>query len=205
MEILDIGCGHGGVYNDLIKKGHKVHGVEINKDAIESLKSKGFEVYEQDISKPLDLDKKFDVVMLLDVLEHIFDPFALLNEAKCVTKNGEGYIIVIVPLYFDFVDRVKILITGSVISMDDLCYGEKNYKKFRSYNYDHIRFFRPDKIIEMGENLGLKLEEIEYGATSYNGKNRFLRLLIRLIANKYTVKLNPNLLAHSMKVRWVVD
>jgi hypothetical protein len=103
------------------------------------------------------------------------------------------------------VDRFKILFTGSVISMDNLCYGEKNYKKFRSYNYDHIRFFRPKEIIEMGESLGLKIDKIEYGATSYAGNCKIFRYLVRLISNKYTINLNPNLLAHSMKIRWRVD
>ena len=202
-EFLDLGCGHGGVSGELIKRGHKVSGIEINKDAIESLKSKGFEVFHKDISKPLELDKKFDVVMMLDVLEHMFDPYALLKEAKQTVKKG-GVVIVMVPLYFDIVDRLKILFTGSVISMDNLCYGKKNYLKFRSYNYDHIRFFRPKEVIEMGQGLGLKVDRIEYEATSYGG-NKILRLLFKLLSNKYTVNLNPNLLAHRMKIRWKID
>jgi hypothetical protein len=89
-----------------------------------------------------------------------------------------------------------------VISMDNLCYCEKNYKKFRSYNYDHIRFFRPKDLIEMGEALGLKIDKIEYSATRYQGKNRLLKILVKLVANKYTVNILPNLLSHSMKIRW---
>jgi 2-polyprenyl-3-methyl-5-hydroxy-6-metoxy-1,4-benzoquinol methylase len=85
---LDIGCGHGSVSAELIKKGYTVSGIEINKDAIESLKQKGFEVYQKDISKPLDIDEKFDVVMILDVLEHLFDPYSLMKEASKVTKMG---------------------------------------------------------------------------------------------------------------------
>ena len=119
---LDIGCGHGGVASELIQRGYKVSGIEINKDAIKSLKSKGFEVFIKDISKPLELNKKFDVVMILDVLEHLFDPNFLLKEAKNAI-NSDGTIIVTVPLYFDIVDRFKILFTGSVISVDNLCYG----------------------------------------------------------------------------------
>jgi 2-polyprenyl-3-methyl-5-hydroxy-6-metoxy-1,4-benzoquinol methylase len=201
---LDIGCGHGSVSSELINKGYKVSGIEINKDAIQSLEQKGFEVFQKDISKPLELDERFDVVMILDVLEHLFDPFFLLKEAKNATTS-DGVIIVTVPLYFDIVDRFKILFTGSVISMDNLCYGEENYKKFRSYNYDHIRFFRPKEMIEMGESLGLKIDKIEYGATGYAGNCKLSKYLIRLISNKYTVNLNPNLLAHSMKIRWRVD
>jgi len=202
-EFLDIGCGHGGVSAELIKRGHNVAGIEINEDAIKSLKKKGFEVYQKDISKPLELKKQFDIVMILDVLEHLFDPYSLLKEAQKATKRG-GYIIVTVPLYFDIVDRLKILFTGSVISMDNLCYGEENYKKFRSYNYDHIRFFRPNEILEMGESLDLKVDKIEYGAAGYSGNSKILKILLKLLANKYTVSFNPNLLAHSMKIRWRV-
>ena len=108
-----------------------------------------------------------------------------------------------VPLYFDFLDRLKILFTGSVISLDNLCYGISNYRNFRSYNYDHIRFFRPKEVLEMGEKLGLVAEKIKYSATAYGGSSA-LRFIVRLISNKYTVNLAPNLLAHSMKVRWRV-
>lgn len=200
-KIIDIGCGHGSVSHELIKRGFEVYGVEINDEAIVSLEQKGFKIFRKDINKPLNIEEKFDVVLILDVLEHLFDPFFLLNEAKKITKQG-GAIIINVPLYFDILDRFKILFTGSVISLDNLCYGQENYKKFRSYNYDHIRFFRPKEVIEMGESLGLKAEKIEYGATGYFGKYRIIRLLIRLFINKYTVNVNPNIFAHSMKIRW---
>lgn len=199
-KIIDIGCGHGGVSHDLIKKGFKVYGVEINNDAISSLESKGFKVYKKDITKPLKIDERFDVVLILDVLEHVFNPHSLLKEAKNITKLG-GCCIVTVPLYFDIVDRCKILFTGSVISMDNHCYGYENYKKFRSYNYDHIRFFRPIDIIEMSKNLGFKIEKIQYGATGYSGSCKLLKYLLKVIVNKYTVNLNPNLFAHTMKIR----
>jgi 2-polyprenyl-3-methyl-5-hydroxy-6-metoxy-1,4-benzoquinol methylase len=87
-SFLDIGCGHGSVSSELIKRGYKVSGIEINKDAIRSLESKGFEVFQKDISKPLELHKRFDVVMILDVLEHMFDPYFLLNEAKKLQNRG---------------------------------------------------------------------------------------------------------------------
>ena len=88
--------------------------------------------------------------------------------------------------------------------MDNLCYGVDNYRKFRSYNYDHIRFFRPKDILEIGENLGLKVDKIEYKTHGYGGDSKIMRLIFRLIANKYTIKINPNLFAHSMKIRWKV-
>ena len=167
------------------------------------LKEKGFKILQTNITQPFDIVDRFNIVCILDVLEHLFDPYLLLKEAKKITKK-DGYIIVMIPLYFDIVDRFKILFTGSVISMDNLCYGKDHYSKFRSYNYDHIRFFRPKEVIEMGQGLGLKVDRIEYEASSYGG-NKILRLLVKLLSNKYTVNLNPNLFAHRMKIRWKVD
>ncbi len=200
---LDIGCGHGGVSEDLIKKGFSVTGIEINDDAIKSLYKKGFEVIKKDINKPLQINNKFDIVMLLDVLEHIFDPLSLLLDVKNLTTK-EGYIIVTVPLYFDFLDRLKILFTGSIISMDNLCYGVENYKKFRSYNYDHIRFFRPSDIIELGKILDLEIDKIEYSPTGYYGRNLFIKVITKIISNRYSAKMFPGLLAHRMNIRFKV-
>lgn len=209
-EFLDIGCGYGSVSYELIKKGFIVSGVEINNEALKVLLDRGFKIYKKDISEPLNINERFNVVLLLDVLEHVFDPMRLLEESvKLIMRDnndigvGGGYVIVSVPLYFDFLDRLKILFTGSIISLDNLCYGIDNYKKFRSYNYDHIRFFRPKDVLEMGEKLGLIVDKVSYGATGYIG-NKILKCIVRLISNKYTVNLAPNLLAHSMRIRWKV-
>ena len=197
-KILDIGCGHGSVSHELVKRGFEVYGMEINRDAIESLKVKGFRVVECDITEPFNLNEKFDLVLLLDVLEHVFDPLSLLGEAAKVLKDG-GEIIVSVPLYFDLIDRLRILFTGSIISYDNLCYGREIYGRFRSYNYDHIRFFRPKDIFEMSETFGLSVKEALYFPFWEVGG--FTRILRKILVNRYTMKRMPNLLAHSMVVR----
>jgi 2-polyprenyl-3-methyl-5-hydroxy-6-metoxy-1,4-benzoquinol methylase len=202
-KIIDIGCGHGSVTHELVKKGFEVTGVEINDEALESLKNKGFRTIKRDITMPLNIDEKFYIIFILDVLEHIFNPFALLTEAKEITKEN-GYIIISVPLYFDLLDRIKILFTGNIISLDNLCYGIDNYRRFRTFNYDHIRFFRPKEVLEMGEKLNLKIEQIEYLPSFYLGKNFALKFFMKLLSNKITAPLAPNLLSHSMKVRWKV-
>ena len=87
---LDIGCGHGGVSSELINKGYNVTGIEINDEAINKLQGKGFKTYLRDITKPLNINSKFDIILILDVLEHLFDPVQLLKEAKNITNNN-GY------------------------------------------------------------------------------------------------------------------
>src|SRR6266702_6019567 len=40
-RIIDIGCGHGSVSQNLVTLGHEVYGMEINREAVESLRQKG--------------------------------------------------------------------------------------------------------------------------------------------------------------------
>ena len=203
-KIIDIGCGHGSVSHELVKRGLDVYGIEINDDALINLKEKGFKIIKKDITQPFKINDKFNIALLLDVLEHVFDPISLLAETKNII-SPDGYVIISVPLYFDLLDRIKILFTGNIISMDNLCYGKENYKKFKTFNYDHIRFFRPNEIIEMGRQLNLKLDKVEYFPIFYLGSNIILKIILKILSNRITVRLYPNLLAHSMKVRWKVS
>ncbi len=196
-SILDIGCGHGTVSEELIYQGYNVYGMEINEDAILSLEKKNFIVIRHDITQPFNLDEKFELVLILDVLEHVFDPGALLLQAKN-TLSDNGHIIISVPVYFDLRDRLRILFTGKVISYDNLCYGKKIYKQFRSFNYDHIRFFRPKDIFELIEILNMKTIRVEYQPLIIF--NKFIRALLLPLINKVTVKMFPGILAHSMKI-----
>ena len=76
---LDIGCGYGGVSSELVRLSYNATGIEINDEAINSLQSKGFKTYRRDITKPLNISSKFDIILILDVLEHLFDPLHLLK------------------------------------------------------------------------------------------------------------------------------
>ena len=91
-EFLDIGCGYGSVSYELIKKGFSVSGVEINNDALKVLLDRGFKIYKKDISEPLNINERFNVVLLLDVLEHVFDPMRLLEESVKLIKQDNNNI-----------------------------------------------------------------------------------------------------------------
>ena len=195
--VLDIGAGHGSVSEELVKRGFIVHALEANVEAIDVLKSKGFVAHLYDISQPIALGETFDLILLLDVLEHVFEPVKLLAEAAANLAD-DGRVIVTVPLYFDLFDRLRILRTGKVVSYDNLCYGKQIYAKFRSYNYDHIRFFRPADIGEIAQLAGLRIEKCEYGAMPRY--SRVLGFFASFLTKAWIVKRWPGLLAHSMSV-----
>jgi 2-polyprenyl-3-methyl-5-hydroxy-6-metoxy-1,4-benzoquinol methylase len=198
-KVLDIGCGFGSVSHELVKRGFDVYGIEINEDAKAELRVKGIKVLENDISKPFAMIvERFDLILLLDILEHIFDPLFLMKEA-CSVLNNNGEMIISVPLYFDLIDRFRILFTGSIISYDNISYGKELYNKFRSYNYDHIRFYRPKDIFEMCTVLGLKIQKYQY--SPFWGIGVITRVLRKILVNKYTLNVAPGLFAHGMMVR----
>ncbi|HDP70262.1 MAG TPA: class I SAM-dependent methyltransferase, partial [Actinobacteria bacterium] len=83
--VLDIGCGNGALTFDLAKKAKKVVGIDINEKNIEVAKSKynsaNIEYKVGDATKDLD-NKKFDAVVLSNILEHIEDREDFLNKIK---------------------------------------------------------------------------------------------------------------------------
>jgi 2-polyprenyl-3-methyl-5-hydroxy-6-metoxy-1,4-benzoquinol methylase len=91
--ILDIGCGHGVYGKELLKKGYRYTGIEANKGYVEEA-SKHVHALCMRAEKLEFPDKSFDTVILLEVLEHLEDPYAALSEILRVTREN---LIVSVP------------------------------------------------------------------------------------------------------------
>src|SRR3954447_25015221 len=77
-RVLDIGAGDGSVARALVERGCGVSAVEIDAEAARDARLCCEEVVVGDIEQ-MDLraafdDRVFDVVLLLDVLEHLKDP-----------------------------------------------------------------------------------------------------------------------------------
>jgi SAM-dependent methyltransferase len=86
-SILDVGCYTGNFLADLPDKFEK-YGIEPSVLASKSAASKGIHVLGKTLDE-LELNKVFDVVVLIDVIEHVLDVEKLLNQALVhVKKNG---------------------------------------------------------------------------------------------------------------------
>ncbi|MBW2173556.1 MAG: class I SAM-dependent methyltransferase [Deltaproteobacteria bacterium] len=98
-RILDIGSGTGTILKLL--EGYGIaYGVELSTDAIQFLKRRDLNfVVRSDASLSIPFKEDvFSVITCLDVLEHIDDDFALLNEMVRVCEPG-GHIILTVPAF----------------------------------------------------------------------------------------------------------
>lgn len=83
--ICDIGCGAGGVLARLVDEfpsSRTLVGYEISPDAIELCKRRVAPRVEFRCGDAFTDDEKFDLVLVLDVVEHVEDCFAFLRKAR---------------------------------------------------------------------------------------------------------------------------
>jgi len=98
LEILDVGCGTGSTLKELEKRGHAI-GVDISEEAVKFCKLRGCRnVYKIDNQGLFFEDEMFDVVVALDVIEHINNDCAALLEYYRVTKE-DGILVLTVPAF----------------------------------------------------------------------------------------------------------
>lgn len=99
--VLDIGCGSGGNF-DLISKYYKnIYGVEASSCVMEIAKQKypDINISQGDLPDNVPFsDNYFDIIFLLDVLEHIEDDSSALKTIFKKLKPG-GYLILTVPAF----------------------------------------------------------------------------------------------------------
>ena len=87
VSLLDFGCGLGSTLEAGKKLGWDVLGIEMSRFCLENCNKLGFNVL-TDLSK-IPLDKKFDVITLFDVIEHVPNPLDTFDALKNrLNKNG---------------------------------------------------------------------------------------------------------------------
>jgi SAM-dependent methyltransferase len=99
-KILDAGCGTGGNLDLLSSLGCDVTGLEMEPDAAEIARSKsGKAVYIGSLPDQIPFaDESFDLIVLLDVLEHIEDDIGTLASLTAKLKPG-GNLLITVPAF----------------------------------------------------------------------------------------------------------
>lgn len=97
IYLLDIGCS-GGEFITYIKSLKDIDciGIDVNESAVKAAISQGvFARVGRAESLPFS-DNRFDVVLLSEVLEHLYDPLPALKEANRVMRDG-GVVLGSVP------------------------------------------------------------------------------------------------------------
>lgn len=102
VSILDVGCGWGQTMQYLAEKGATCSGFDPAPEAVAHVKSCGLECIQTGMEK-MDVftGRQFDVVMLMNVLEHLSDPIMVINDIRQNVLKDGGLLIVEVPNEFN--------------------------------------------------------------------------------------------------------
>src|SRR5215471_17439261 len=152
QQVLDVGCGVGFFAAWLKEDGNRVTGVDAlphtaAHDALE-------EYFPVDLNAsggalPAKLgSRRFDAVLLLDVLEHLTDPDHLVREARQVLGE-HGRMIVSLPNVANITVRLALLL------------GQFNYTERGILDRTHLRFFTRKTARRFLEENGMEVMQMK--------------------------------------------
>ncbi|WP_433747784.1 class I SAM-dependent methyltransferase [Paenibacillus amylolyticus] len=140
-KFLDIGCGVGH-YLELAQKYFiEIQGVEPSSSSVLIAREKGFNVTHDFFHQGLSFDSGFDVITLIEVLEHLEDPLEMIKQAATHLKEN-GVMLVEVPN------------------------GQRIFEK-KLYNNlctDHIQYFSVTSLSAMACRAGLSVVCVQESA-----------------------------------------
>lgn len=144
--ILDVGCGEGSTGAYLKKKvaAAQVTGIEVNPAAAMIAWQKLDHVVEVSVESPeLDLPlNHFCIILCLDVLEHLSDPWKTLSRLVTFLKD-DGLVLISLPNIQNW--RVVLNLLG----------GSWDYADSGIMDRTHLRFFTAKTAVKMIERAGL--------------------------------------------------
>ena len=195
---LEIGCGSGETLNWLKENNFVNHtiGFEINEVAASQARLKCDEVLVGNIEESVSILKKFeksiDLLLFLDVIEHLNNPWTILKSCQTLLSD-QGIIIASIPN----VRSVKVL---SPLLLN----GEWNYQNSGILDKTHLRFFTKKSCIKLFQTTGYKVEKVvgngplkrENAKTVKGNVMAILNLLTlnifeEFIANQYLILAKP--------------
>lgn len=141
LRVLDIGCWDGSILAGLPRSWDKT-GIELNRSASELARGRGINVVSEPIESANLPSGSYDMVMMMDILEHLGDPLGVLTKVRELLAP-EGYLV---------------CLTGDAGSWGAVIYRGKWYY----HNYpEHITFFTKRSIQAGFAKTGFNVVSIE--------------------------------------------
>lgn len=150
-RVLDLGCGSGALLGRLAgRAGYRV-GVELSPAAARAAAEVADEVLNRPVTDDLPLTPgSFDVVVCADILEHVFEPAAVLSTAAHLCRPG-GAVVVSVPNVAFWQARLRLLL------------GVWRYEPSGLFDSGHVRFLTRETLLAMVAECGLSAGRVEPG------------------------------------------
>jgi len=94
-DLLEIGCGYGYLLDEARPFFNRRVGTEFSPDAAEIARATDAEVFIGGIEQ-ISPERKFDCVVAIQVVEHVYQPLAFIQQLASHTKLG-GHVVVATP------------------------------------------------------------------------------------------------------------
>ncbi len=131
--LLDIGCGDGTFAARAKDKYQRVIGLDLSRTALRMVGRQEIFSLQTNINRgylPLK-NKSVDVVSCLDVVEHVFDPYYLLNEIfRVLTDQGE---VILTPPNTRFIEHISAIVFKGI--------APKTSMDMEQYDGGHLHYF----------------------------------------------------------------
>lgn len=148
-RVLEVGCGGGATLAWLKASGRAgwVVGIELFADAAAVARTRLDELHEGDVDQHIDrlAPGSFDLILCLDVLEHLVDPWSTLKRLQSLLRPG-GQLIASLPNV-----RHHSVILPLLLS------GKWRYETAGIMDRTHLRFFSRATAIDLLQQAGLQL------------------------------------------------
>jgi 2-polyprenyl-3-methyl-5-hydroxy-6-metoxy-1,4-benzoquinol methylase len=172
LKILEVGAAYGETLYYLKQNGiaAEVVGVDIFEDTKNKQNYKPLDRFIFGDIEKIELPEyiqHFDLILLPDVLEHLFEPKSVLETLKKYLKE-DGKIIVSMPNIRYYSALYKIVFKGDF-----------KYEESGIFDYTHVRFYCRKNIRGLLETADYKVLKQESSIKNYQGKS--LSKLINLI------------------------
>lgn len=176
LKILEIGCGCGGTiaYLEYRFPNADIEGLELCPQAVR-FGSKMFNIRQDNIenlSAPLK-ENYYDYIIMGDVLEHLNNPWKVLNDLHSALKEN-GHIIASIPNIMH------------ISVMKELLDGNFEYKDSGILDRTHMRFFTMKTIISMFYSTKYKIKDfvlISDGSEKLEENEQLINKLVELSNN----------------------
>lgn len=145
-KLFDIGCGFGDLLKYASEQGLECSGVEASPEAAEHLRSLGFDIRIGDIESDYpNRGQRYDVVTLLNVLEHLRDPARMIRFIGRELLAPDGTLVVEVPNDFN--------------SFQKAADAEHGLGEWWIAPPGHLNYFNPDSLTRLLEGSGYEVAD----------------------------------------------
>lgn len=183
--ILDVGCGSGNFLRGMKERGFAVFGIEPSGSGSEFARAEyGIEIYHGMIEDYLAAQpgRRFDVITLLNVLEHLTDPAAALAQLRHALAP-EGMLVIVVPdaRFHDLVGRLR-----RRMGAPDPYWLERPASVLSGFKLpDHLTSFQPATLARLARRCGLQIVSLKTAPVVWNpGLKRNLAKLLLVCASQ---------------------